>query len=114
MADFSLTDFRQRTRSVLGGYEFKSLRPGENDKGFRFSGPGVVLICKEKRPKVSDDIVFKVLMVESAGTDALAVAKSLLAQLSRSDDAYLFAQLARIDDKTERDEATVVLRDACI
>jgi len=113
MKDFSLTDFRQRTQSIFSGYEFKSLRPGENDKEFRFSGPGVVLICQELQPRNPGEVTFKVLMVESTATNALAVAKSLLTQLSRSTDGYLFAQMARIDDKTDRDEVTLMLKDAC-
>ena len=113
MKDFSLTDFRQRAQSVFGNYEFKSLRPGENDKEFKFSGPGVVLICQELKPANTGEVTFKVLLVESAANNALAVAKSLLTQLSRSADGYLFAQMLRIDDKTDRDEVTLMLRDAC-
>ena len=111
--DFSLADFQQRAQSIFGRYEFKSLRPGENDKEFKFSGPGVVLICQELKAKNPGEITFKVLMIESAASNALAVAKSLLTQLSRGADGYLFAQLAWIENKEDRDEATLILRGAC-
>ena len=109
----SVNDFRQRAQSIFGSYEFKSFRPGENDKGFKFSGPGVVLVCQELEPKNPGETSFKVLMVESAASDALTVAKSLLTQMSRSSDGYLFAQLVRIENKEDRDEATLILRGAC-
>ena len=113
MTAFNLADFRQRAQSVFSNYDFKILRPGENDREFKFSGPGVVLICQELKPENLGETTFEVLMVESASNNALGVAKSLLTQMSRGTEGYLFAQMVKIEDKSDRDEATLVLRAAC-
>ena len=102
----------QRAQSVFHRYNFKALRPGENDKDFKFSGPGVVILCRELEAHKAGEVRFEIIEALAAENDALAVAKSPLSQ-PRSSDAYLFAELARIDDRGARVAARASLKALC-
>lgn len=103
---------RSRAQSVFHRYNFKALRPGENDKEFKFSGPGVVILCRELETESSGEVRFEIIEAFAAEADALAVAKSLLAQ-PRGSDAYLFAEMVRIDDLGQRIAAAIALKAVC-
>src|ERR1035441_7701812 len=92
--------------SVLSRLDLKHLRPGENDKEFVFTGPGVVLIACEKDSQPGE-IRFSLLNAVSAD-DAFAAATSLLKQ-SHECDGYVFAMLARVEKQTDRDAVLQVL-----
>jgi hypothetical protein len=64
--------------SVLNHYTWKHLRPGENEKDFAFTGPGVVVICREPPKKDPSEVSFSILTAVSAENDALTVASRML------------------------------------
>lgn len=98
---------------VLQRYVYEYLRPGQNDKEFKFDGPGLVIICRDETPKNSDDRQFRILTAVSASNDALAVAKRLLTQRANS-EKYVYAMLASIEKDGERQKALAELAPMCI
>lgn len=98
--------------SVLTKYNFRQLRPGENDRVFEFAGPGVVVIACEKESKHVGEIQFSLITALSADNDALEVATRLLSQ-QWDCDGYVFALLASVNDRAKRIEAVEVLSGMC-
>lgn len=98
--------------SVLNSLGFIQLRPGENDAGFKFSGPGVVVIACESKNSPPGEIRFSLITALSADTDALEVAKRLLMQ-KWSCDGYLFAMQASVKEKPARVQALAALSPIC-
>ncbi len=98
--------------SVLNRYDFKQLRPGENQDGFKFSGPGIVVIACEKKSTEPGEIHFTLVTAINADNDALEVATRVLKQ-GRNCDGYLFALLAQIQTKADRLAALVQLHPMC-
>jgi hypothetical protein len=103
---------RNRAQSVFHRYNFRALRPGENDKDFKFSGPGVVILCRELETQSSGEVRFEIIEALAADSAALDVARSLLAQ-PRESDSYLFAEMVRIDDLSHRIAAAIALKAVC-
>jgi hypothetical protein len=103
---------RNRAQSVFHRYRFSALRPGENDKTFKFSGPGVAILCRELEAESPGEVHFEIVEALAAEADALAVAKSMLAQ-PRESDAYFFAEVVRIDDLGQRIAAAIALKAVC-
>ena len=99
--------------SVLTRYPSKHLRPGENDQGFEFEGPGLVAILREDAPKNTKPMLYKALTAVNAEDDALAVARNLLERRSPSDQ-YVFAVLLSIPDQAERQKALKKFAPVCI
>jgi hypothetical protein len=98
--------------SVLSSLGFIQLRPGENDVGFKFSGPGVVAIACQDTSCAVDEVRFKLITVMSADNDALEIATRLLKQTWNC-AGYMFALLAHVPDKATRAEAVATLNSMC-
>lgn len=104
----------RRLASILHRYSFAKLRPGENDKDFKFEGPGLVLICEEigLTNSVFGTMEYDVLHAMSANEDALEAAKRALSQPQDS-DRYRFAMLAQIPDVNERASVAAEIEALC-
>lgn len=98
--------------SILNRYDFKRLRPGENDSSFVFKGPGLVVICQEEVQANGDETQFKMLTALIANNDALAVAKNALKQRAGR-EKYVFAMLASLATLGERQAALEALAPMC-
>lgn len=98
--------------SILSSLGFKQLRPGENDKDFKFSGPGVVVLACQNTSCPPSEIHFKLITAVSADSDALDVAFNLLSQ-NRSCDGHTFALLASVPEKEDRISAVATLGRMC-
>ena len=100
--------------TILNRYKFEKLRPGENDKDFKFDGPGLVLLCEEQGPShtAMGATNYTILKAMSAKNDALEVARSALKQ-PRDSDRYRFAMLARIDNQQERSAVAAEIEALC-
>jgi hypothetical protein len=92
---------------VLKHYNWKSLRPGENDKTFKFSGGGICLLVRETGPNT-----FAPVSILAADNDALAVAKDMLAH-PRKEKGYHFAMLTALDTLSKRMQALNELGPHC-
>lgn len=98
--------------SVLSTFDFKQLRPGENDIDFKFSGPGIVVIACQDTSVSPGEVQFSLITALSADSDALEVAHRLLKQQWVC-NGYLFAMLAPVTDRQRRLEAVAVLSPRC-
>jgi hypothetical protein len=91
--------------SILTKYNFKQLRPGENDETFQFTGPGICILATETERNGST--VYQPIAAYSAG-DALEIAKRALRGHSEAGPpAYRLAFLATVSAK--RGERLAVL-----
>jgi len=104
--------YMQTALSVLSKYDFKQLRPGENDAVFKFSGPGIVVIACQNTSVAPSEIMFSIITALSADPDALEVAHRLLKQ-KWTCNGYVFAMLAPVKDEAERLEAIATLSSRC-
>ena len=98
--------------AVLSSFDFKQLRPGENDADFKFSGPGLVVIACQDTSVVPGEIRFTLMTALSVDSDALDVAHRLLKQ-QWDCKGYVFALLASVIDKKARLEAIATLTPMC-
>jgi hypothetical protein len=97
---------KQPALSVFSKHKFKSLRPGENDDTFDFTGPGVVVIACETNAVTRE---FQTVTEFNAPVDALADARRLLSGHRSLCSGYLYARLASVTDGEERRAAVEAL-----
>jgi hypothetical protein len=103
----------QSAVSILARYNFRLLRPGENDALFAMDGGGICVIACEQPPVDPGEIRFS--LVWALGADnVLQAAKDALQQDWSTDcRGYLFALLAIVDQPSERSQAVLDLRAHC-
>ena len=102
----------QTALSVINALGFTQFRPGENDKDFSFSGPGVVVIACQDNSLPRSMVSFRLITALNADSDALAVAKHSLSH-GWECEGYLFALLAAVPDRAARLDAVATLDRMC-
>jgi hypothetical protein len=103
----------QSAVSILGRYNFRLFRPGENDATFTVAGGGVCVIACEHAGTDPGEIRFSLIWAHKSD-EVLQTAKETLQQnWSQYCRGYLYALLASIDVQRERSQVVFDLRAHC-
>jgi uncharacterized protein YndB with AHSA1/START domain len=103
----------QDVASILGQYDFKSLRPGENDSTVIIDGGGVFVVACEHESVEPGEIRFSLLWADRSDQLLQAAKAALQQDWSQYCSGYRFLLLAKVDDPRERSQVVLDLRAHC-